>query len=300
MATRQQLQSFERVGLNLYLAGAAAAVTERAGLGEAVKVELLCNALEHAGTHAEVAKAFAQRLQATAERPRFRQLMDAGHAAMTTVAEGHAGADLPPLPDLIQLWSDPNVRGAEVKKVTFVLTNIVGLAALTAKSGNSVAQRVVRAHNGAVRTAVKNFRGAEVKHTGDGILLTFPDAASACRAAIEIQYEGSGYTKDNPDAPLVMRLGIHTGEATLEDGEYSGPALTVLNGICAAAGEHQIFCSEPAKARAIGPAFRFQSLGRRKLSDGQIEVSLYKLDWTPKVRMSQGSRAYGQSASRKP
>ncbi len=294
MATRPQLQAFERVGLNLYLGGAAAALAERGAFPDSVKFDLLRKVLEHTGTNASIADAFAQRLEISAQRPRFRQLIDAGRTAMTAMIDGITNAALPALPDLIQQWADPTVRGAEIKKVTFLLTDIVGSTALTSKLGNSAAQRVVRAHNAAVRMAAKNFRGAEVKHTGDGMLLTFPDAAAAARAAIEIQQEGTAYARDNPDAPLIMRLGIHTGEASFEEGEYYGPALGILNGVCSAAGDSQIFCSEEAKNRSVGPAFRFQDMGKRKLKGGDTEAQLFKLDWTPKIKAVKGPLEYTQ------
>ena len=294
MATRPQLQAFERVGLNLYLGGAAAAMAERGGFSDGIKLDLLRKVLEHTGTNASIADAFAQRLEISAQRPRFRQLIDAGRTAMTAVLDGITNAALPALPDLIQQWADPTVRGAEIKKVTFLLTDIVGSTALTSKLGNSAAQRVVRAHNAAARMAAKNFRGTEVKHTGDGMLLTFPDAAAAARAAIEIQQEGTAYARDNPDAPLIMRLGIHTGEASFEEGEYYGPALGILNGVCSAAGDSQIFCSEEAKNRSVGPAFRFQDMGKRKLKGGDTEAQLFKLDWTPKIKAVKGPLEYTQ------
>ncbi len=300
LATRPQIQAFERVGMNLYLGGAATALSERGSYSDNIRLDLLRKALEHSGTNVAVAEAFAQRLDVSAQRPRFRQLIDAGKAAMNAALDGIENAPLPTLPDLIQQWADPNVRGAEIKKVTFLLTDIVGSTALTSKLGNSAAQRVVRAHNAAVRAATKNFRGTEVKHTGDGMLLTFPDAAAAARAAIEIQQEGSAYAKDNPDAPLVMRLGIHTGEASYEEGEYYGPALSVLNGVCAAAGDGQIFCSEEAKSRSVGPAFRFQEIGRRKLKGSQAESLLFKLEWTPKIKAVKGPLEYKQIGGKTP
>ena len=61
--------------------------------------------------------------------------------------------------------------------------DLVGSTALTSKLGNSGAQRVVRAHNTVVREALKEFKGREVKHTGDGLLCTFIDAAGAAKAA---------------------------------------------------------------------------------------------------------------------
>jgi len=292
MATRPQLQAFERVGLNLYLAGATSALTERGGFSENIMTELLRKVLEHTGTNASIADAFAQRLDVSAQRPRFRQLMDAGKAAMNAMIDGIADTASAPLPDLIQQWADPNVRGAEIKKVTFLLTDIVGSTALTSKLGNSAAQRVVRAHNAAVRNAAKNFRGTEVKHTGDGMLLTFPDAAAAGRAAMEIQQEGAAYARDNPEAPLVMRLGIHTGEASFEEGEYYGPALSILNGVCSAAGDGQIFCSEETKSRCMGPAFKFLDMGKRKLKGSDREALLFSLEWKPKVAQPKGPVEY--------
>lgn len=294
MATRPQLQSFERVGLNLYLAGAAAALVERAGFADSFKPDLLRKALEHTGTNALVADAFAQRLDVSAQKPRYRQLIDAGHAAMTAQLDGSSGTDVPALSNLVQQWADPNARSAEVRKVTFLLTDIVGSTAMTSKLGNAGAQRVVRAHNAAVRAAVKSFRGTEVKHTGDGLLLTFIDAAAACRAAIEIQDDCAAYSRDNPEAPLLLRLGVHYGEASFEEGEYYGPALAVLNGVCSAAGEGQVYCSEEAKSRCMGPAFRFQDMGKHKLKGGQAEVPVFKLEWSPKIKPVTGPLEYGQ------
>jgi len=293
-AAKPQLQSFERFGLNLYIAGAAGAVAERAALSDTIKIDLLQKALEHAGTNATMATSFAERLDVSAQRPRFRRLIEAGHAAMTAQLDEKGLAGLPALIDLLAQWSDPTARAAETKTVTFLLTDIVGSTALTSKVGNSGAQRVVRAHNAIARAAVKNFRGGEVKHTGDGMLLTFPDPASAARAAIEIQQEATAYARDNPDAPLALRLGVHTGQASFEDGEYYGPALPVLNGVCSAAETDAIFVSEEVKAKSEGPAFRFTDMGKQVLKGSQAERQLYKLEWTPKPKVVKGPLEYRQ------
>lgn len=298
MATRQQLQAFERVGLNLYLAGAAAALAERAGFSDNIRNDLLKRVLEHSGTNAAIADIFIQRLDGSLERPRFRKLMEAGRAAMTAMLDNNPTPGVPALPDLMLAWADAATRGAEVKKVTFLLTDIVGSTALTSKVGNAGAQRVVRAHDSAARGAAKNFRGTEVKHTGDGLLLTFPDAAAAGRAAMEMQQSAINYARDNPEAPLILRIGIHTGEATIEDGEYYGPALAMLNGVCSAAGETEIFCSEEAKSRAVGPVFRFQDMGKRKLKDG-TDAQLFRLEFTPKTK-APGPLEYRQIGGKTP
>ena len=72
LAARPQMQAFERYGINLYIAGAAAAVMQNNGFDERAKINLLRHALEQAGTNAEAAKSFSERLEGAAQRPRYR------------------------------------------------------------------------------------------------------------------------------------------------------------------------------------------------------------------------------------
>ena len=97
-----------------------------------------------------------------------------------------------------------------------------------------------------------------------------------------------------------MRLGVHTGEASFEDGEYYGPALAILNGVCSAAGDTQIFCSEDARSKAVGPVFKFQDMGKRTLKGSQIECKVFKLEWTPKIKAVKGPLEYGQIGKKAP
>jgi adenylate cyclase len=287
--SRPQLQAFERFGLNLYLAGAAVKacdLTEQTGitLGSDIRRELLGLTLERAGTNAVTVQSFAERLESSMIRPRYRALVDAGADAFTA-PPGENGQPLHErLSDLLREWSDPTARGAKAESVIFLLTDIVGSTALTAKLGNSAAQKIVRAHNAIARAAVKDFRGREIKHTGDGMLLTFGDAPSAARAAMAIQQEAVSYAADNPEAPLSLRVGIHSGQAAAEEGEYHGEAVLLLDGICAAGEAGQIVCSEEIAARASGGALRFSDLGLKLLKGTEIERKVFKLEWTPKTK----------------
>lgn len=287
--SRPQLQAFERFGLNLYLAGAAIKacdLTEQTGitLGSDIRRELLGLTLERAGTNAGTVQSFAERLDSSLVRPRYRALVDAGADAFTA-PPGENGQPLHQrLSDLLREWSDPAARGAHMESVIFLLTDIVGSTALTAKLGNSAAQKIVRAHNAIARAAVKDFRGREIKHTGDGMLLTFPDAPTAARAAMDIQQEAFSYAADNPEAPLSLRVGLHSGQAANEEGEYHGEAVLLLDGICAAGEAGQIICSEEIAARAAGGALRFTDMGPKLLKGTEIERKVLKLEWTAKTK----------------
>ncbi|MHB1207106.1 MAG: hypothetical protein ACYCZX_16170, partial [Rhodospirillaceae bacterium] len=125
--SRPQLQAFERFGLNLYLAGAAIKacdLTEQTGitLGSDIRRELLGLTLERAGTNAGTVQSFAERLDSSLIRPRYRALVDAGADAFTA-APGENGQPLHErLSDLLREWSDPAARGARAETVIFLLT----------------------------------------------------------------------------------------------------------------------------------------------------------------------------------
>lgn len=295
--SRPELQAFERFGVNLYIGGGANALAAHNECDDTTKLGLLQKALEYIGTNAESAKSFCERLNAAAQRPRFRTLIDAGHAAMSARIEGRTSRQ-PPLSDLINSWAERTDPSAEEKKVTFLLTDIVGSTALTSKLGNSGAQRIVRAHNTVVRAAVKEYKGTEVKHTGDGLLVTFPDPAAAVRAAMEIQQDALAYALDNPDAPLELRVGVHTGIAGYEDGEYFGETVLLLDGICDAAATGHIACSPIVQSMCVGSAFQFSEMGEVDIKGSPDKLFLYRAEWTPKSRAPKGELEYRQLGTR--
>ena len=71
------------------------------------------------------------------------------------------------------------------------------------------------AHDELIRSVVTRRSGAVFKHTGDGMCVVFASAPEAVAAAIEIQ----------AGLELPVRIGLHTGDAELRDGDYFGPTL---------------------------------------------------------------------------
>ncbi len=302
--SRPEMQAFERFGLNLYLGGAAIKacdLTAASGvsLPPEVRREILAQTLERAGTNAATVQSFVERLEPSLGRPRYKALADAGAEAFTAPPGEDGKPRHEKLDALLREWSDPSARGAKSEAIIFLLTDIVGSTALTAKLGNSAAQRVVRAHNSIARAAVKDYRGREIKHTGDGMLLTFPDAVTAARAAIAIQQEAHTYAADNPEAPLSLRVGLHTGQAAADEGEYHGEAVLLLDGICAAGEAGQITCSEEIAARAAGGNLRFTDLGPKQLKGTEIERQVLRIEWTPKMK-APGPLEYRQIGAQPP
>ena len=71
--------------------------------------------------------------------------------------------------------------------VTILFTDIEASTSLTQRLGDAKAQELIRTHNAIVREALKAHGGSEIKHTGDGIMASFPLASSALGSAIAIQ-----------------------------------------------------------------------------------------------------------------
>ena len=60
-----------------------------------------------------------------------------------------------------------------------MFTDIVGSTSMTERLGDARSVEMVRAHDALVRRALKDKGGHVVKHTGDGIMASFADAAAS-------------------------------------------------------------------------------------------------------------------------
>lgn len=112
-------------------------------------------------------------------------MIQAGSQAVVNFLGGQRDANAG-LGGLLTEWNLPEKRPSVPDMFTFVFTDIIGSTAMTQRLGNAGAQKAVRAHNDAVRGAIQQYNGREVKHTGDGIMATFTDGPSAVAGSIQI------------------------------------------------------------------------------------------------------------------
>jgi class 3 adenylate cyclase len=291
---RPKLPASERFALNLYLHGGVQGAALHHDLDEQTARDVTHTILERTGLSAPDVAAYFADLEGASERPRYRRMMDEGRLAIAAMFGHETRAASQSIVDLLIRWSDPaGNQAAEPQQMTFLLTDIVGSTALTSQIGNAGAQRVVRAHNAVARAAAKAFRGREIKHTGDGMLIMFPDSTAGVRAAIDIQQEAFGYTQDNPTAPLVLRVGLHTGEAVVEDGEYYGSGVTLATAACALAEPNEICCTQTIRNK-VPSTFRFEEMGARTLKGSAEPVPMHRALWEPKRSASKSVLEYRQ------
>ena len=103
----------------------------------------------------------------------------------------------------------------------------------------------------------------------------FATAADALRAALDVQ-QALGAEVWAETGPLLVRMGLHIGEAQQRDGDYFGPTVNRAARVMAVAHGGQILCSR-ATVDVVGEAFEVRSLGQHRLRDLGAAQELFQV-----------------------
>ena len=163
--------------------------------------------------------------------------------------------------------------------LTILFTDMEGSTTLTQRLGDASAQEILRTHNSIVRDALKTHGGSQIKHTGDGIMASFPSASRALECAMGIQRAFAAHNQENPDTPIQVRMGLNAGEPVAEDEDLFGTAVQVAARICAHAEPCQILASNVVQELAAGKGFAFSDQGEAALKGLEKPVHLYEARW---------------------
>jgi class 3 adenylate cyclase/pimeloyl-ACP methyl ester carboxylesterase len=163
--------------------------------------------------------------------------------------------------------------------VTILFTDMEGSTSLTQRIGDAKAQELLRAHNGLIREALKSHGGAEIKHTGDGIMASFSTASKALDCAIAVQRAFAVRNAENPEASIRVRLGLNAGEPVAEEHDLFGTAVQLAARVCAQAEPGQILVSNVVRELAAGKGFLFADRGDTTLRGFEDPVRLYDVSW---------------------
>ena len=177
--------------------------------------------------------------------------------------------------------------------VTFLFTDIEGSTRLAQKFGAGY-PKLVADHFSIIRAEIDRSDGVEVNTTGDGVFAAFASAGGALRAAGEIQHEM--YNKDWPEGGDVsVRIGVHTGEATVADGDYVGVEVHKAARIMGAGHGGQVLASESARMLSGGD-FEYRSLGRHVLRGLETDEAVFQLIiLRPALRIPTAQHRFGHS-----
>ncbi|HEY2735414.1 MAG TPA: adenylate/guanylate cyclase domain-containing protein, partial [Polyangiales bacterium] len=159
-----------------------------------------------------------------------------------------------------------------------MVTDMVDFTGLVQRVGDLHARTIMHVHNRVIRQQLAAHHGKEVTHTGDGLMASFRSGREAMACASAIQRQFSMYSREHPDTPIRVRIGVNAGYVLPEEDRLFGAALIAAVRICARAKAGQILLSDSALAMA-GPeiATRARSLGGFELKGFASEVQIYEL-----------------------
>ena len=163
--------------------------------------------------------------------------------------------------------------------VTFFFSDIEGSTRLIQQLGERYPD-VLLAHHTVLRQALAEHGGNELRTEGDSFFIVFGSALDACSGAAAAQQALQSHAW--PEGGRVqVRIGLHTGEATLVGNEYLGLDVHRAARVASAAHGGQVLISETTRAlvdHVLPSSLTLKDLGLHRLKDLARPERLYQLN----------------------
>ena len=164
--------------------------------------------------------------------------------------------------------------------VTVLFTDLVGSTELLSRVGAEQADELRREHFALLRTALSNG-GREVKNLGDGLMVVFESVTTAMACAVAMQQALEVRNRDS-DVELLVRIGVSSGEADVDEGDFFGAPVVEASRLCDRADSAEILVADMARM-LVGSrgGFDFEPLGELALKGLDEPVRTWCLRWAP-------------------
>jgi predicted ATPase/class 3 adenylate cyclase len=132
--------------------------------------------------------------------------------------------------------------------VTFFFSDIEGSTRIASAVGSEF-PNLLDEHNRLLGAVIGRQGGSVINTEGDSFFAAFPSARQAVSAAVGVQRALADHAWP-PEAEIRVRIGLHTGEATLRGDDYAGLEVHRAARIMAAGWGGQILASDAVRALA--------------------------------------------------
>ncbi|RCK51594.1 hypothetical protein TH25_07785 [Thalassospira profundimaris] len=274
--TLPNLDAYHKFGVNLYVAGACDACSERNELPREQGRDILKDCVAALGAKGKMSENFCASLEQYLLEPKYNDMYGAGRDSMLDYIKDAKSLSVS-VARALDFWSEKPASdaGKTGKKIhALMFTDIVNSTKLTQELGDIGAQQIIHIHNRIVRTALLNNYGKEVKHMGDGIMAVFPSSNTAVEGALEIQRQMAQHNARD-DGEFHVRIGINAGEAITEENDLFGSVVQLAARVCAAASGDEILVSPAVKETYAGKRARFKSLGKRDMKGFSAPIEIF-------------------------
>ncbi|MCD6266532.1 MAG: hypothetical protein J7K02_11315 [Deltaproteobacteria bacterium] len=131
------------------------------------------------------------------------------------------------------------------KQMAVLFTDIVGSTAYFKSHGNIAGRKMLQTHQDLVSNPIAEHGGIFVKTLGDSVMAYFTNPRESVKSAIKIQQKFSVYNeKKAVEKQIHIRIGIHFGDAIVEESDIFGDAVNIAAKVVQIAESDQIFLSQ--------------------------------------------------------
>ncbi len=168
---------------------------------------------------------------------------------------------------------------SEQRPITILFADIAGSTKLFETRGDVEARALTSQVLNALTQITLRHSGTVIKTIGDEIMCTFPGPSNALHASVDMQRRVAGdlaWARDH----LAIRIGLHHGEALIEDGDVYGDAVNTAARMAQLAKREQIVTTSSTVIGVSSAAtFRIRSLGEAMVKGKQNGVDIVDLLW---------------------
>lgn len=167
----------------------------------------------------------------------------------------------------------------QTRPLAIVFADVSGSTRLFEQRGDVEARRITSAVIAALSQIVHANGGTVIKTIGDEVMCTFLSAIDGINAACQMQRRITQDPAFARDA-LGIRIGLHYGDALLEDGDVYGDAVNTAARMASLAKRDQIVTTASTfrGATSVG-GIRSRSLGRARVSGKLLPIEILDVIW---------------------
>jgi len=172
--------------------------------------------------------------------------------------------------------------GGDINESAFrviMFTDLKDSTRITADYGDKLAMDLLRVHNTIIRQKVAEFTGRDIKHTGDGFMISFSSVSKAVECSIAVQKAFYRHNEENKETPLLIRIGLSAGEPVTDSGDLFGATIQLAARICDFAEAASIMTASVIYELSIGKNISFVDRGEVRLKGFETSTHVYEVDW---------------------
>ncbi|MBN1697539.1 MAG: hypothetical protein JW881_08505 [Spirochaetales bacterium] len=199
---------------------------------------------------------------------------------------------------------DGEILKEYTKPITLLFTDIVGSTHYFERMGDIAGRQMIQTHNDLLFPIIEKYGGKIIKTIGDSIMASFEDPVKSIRSAIEMQTAlASHNATKHENQRIQVRMGLHFGEAVVDDRDLFGDMVNTSARVEARAGAAEILISGSLKEKIADQDFPLVFLGKDFVKGKTKQIDFYVVNWDNRpeedIRKSWNSRMQPAQAVKK-